>query len=210
MKVSVSILKTPYSDAEAIKKINETDAEYLHVDVLDGHFIPGVKREYEDLYVSKKMLDVHLMVSKPFAFISKYALKNTKCITLSAEIDDDLDEYLDYIKSLNIECGLAIKPSTRPEEIEKYLEKLDKVTVLTVEPGASFQSMIMSSLYRIDTLVNLRKKNGYKYEIWVDGGVNGENISKLSKVDGVVSGGFVVSGEDFQERIDKLRLLKKA
>lgn len=206
MKIAVSILSTPYTDIEAIEKINNTNADYLHVDVLDGHFVPNVKRSYEDLHLSKKPLDVHLMVSNPFNYISKYAFKNTEYITLSFEIGDDLDSLLDYIKSLNIKCGLAIKPSTSVDEIKKYLGKLDKLLLMSVEPGASNQKMITSSLYKIDELIDEREKNSYNYEIWVDGGVNGETIEYVKKADGVVSGSFVTSIDDFQERIDKLRL----
>lgn len=207
MKVAVSILNgDKKSDKDAIEKINKTDAEYLHVDVQDGKYTTAPKRDYDSLYLSKKPLDVHLMVSNPFNYISKYALLNTEVIVFHLEIDEDINGLLDYIKSMGLKCGLAIKPETSIEKLEPYLGKLDKVLLLTVTLGASNQKMIESSLYKIDVLRQLRREKGYTFEIFVDGGVNAETISKVKDADGVVSDSFIRNHENYQDGIDKLRL----
>lgn len=206
MKISVSILTNPYTDKEAIEMLNATDADFLHVDVLDGHFVPGIKHEYVDLQYSTKPLDVHLMVSKPFEFINKYNYKLTEYMTISYEIGEDIDELLDYIKSLGLKCGLAIKPSTPIREIEQYLPKLDKVLLLLVEPGMGGQKMLKGSLYRIDELNALRKEKGYQFEIWVDGGINKETKDDVKNADGLVVGSYILKSENFQTSIDEVRL----
>ncbi len=207
MKVAVSILNgDKKSDVDAIEKINKTDAEYLHVDVQDGKYTTAPKRDYDSLHLSKKPLDVHLMVSNPFNYISKYALLNTEVIVFHLEIDEDINGLLDYVKSMGLKCGLAIKAETSMEKLEPYLEKLDKVLLLTVTLGASNQKMIESSLYKIDVLRQLRREKGYTFEIFVDGGVNAETISKVKDADGVVSDSFIRNHENYQDGIDKLRL----
>ncbi len=207
MKVAVSILNgDKKSDAVAIEKINKTDAEYLHVDVQDGKYTTATRRDYDSLHLSKKPLDVHLMVANPFNYISKYALLNTEVVVFHLEIDEDINGLLDYIKSMGLKCGLAIKAETSIEKLEPYLGKLDKVLLLTVTLGASNQKMIESSLYKIDVLRQIRREKGYNFEIFVDGGVNDETISKISGADGVVSDSFVRNHENYQDGIDKLRL----
>lgn len=206
MKIAVSILDLNISDEEAIEKINRSDADYLHLDIRDGHYSPQPKRDCNLAYLSKKPIDVHLMVSSPFNYISKYALDNTEVITIPLEIDEDLDSLLDYIKTLGKKCGLAIKPETTLDKLEPYIKKLDKVLVMTITPGASHQSLREDVLYKIDDLKKIRESKNLHFEIFVDGGVNADNVSKLRGSDGIISASYVFSGGDnIQERIDKLR-----
>lgn len=206
MKVGVSILGLKISDEEAIEKINKSDADYLHLDIRDGVYTPQPKRDCEVTYLSKKPIDVHLMVMNPFPYITKYALSNTEVIVFPLEVDDDIDSLLGYIKSLGKKCGLAVAPDTPLEKLEPYLEKLDRVLLMTIIPGASFQKLIGSSLYKIGDLAKIREERGLDFDIFVDGGINDTNVSKVIGADGVVSASYVFGGEDIQERIDKLRL----
>lgn len=206
MKVAVSILSSNYDEEETIRRLNETDADYLHLDVMDGHFVANRTPSWNYLHTSKKPLDVHLMVSRPFSHISKYACLNTETIVISFEITEDITSILEYIKERGIKCGLAIKPGTKVEEIKEYLPIVDQIIVMTVEPGKGGQPMLSKPLDKIDELASLRKKKKYKYKIEVDGGVNDETIEKVSNADIVVSGSYICKSENFQERIDKLRL----
>lgn len=206
MKVAVSILSSNYDEEETIRRLNETDADYLHLDVMDGHFVANRTPSWNYLHTSKKPLDVHLMVSRPFSHISKYACLNTETIVISFEITEDIASILEYIKERGIKCGLAIKPDTKVEEIKEYLPIVDQIIVMTVEPGKGGQPMLSKPLDKIDELITLRKKKKYKYKIEVDGGVNDETIEKVSNADIVVSGSYICKSENFQEKIDKLRL----
>ncbi len=206
MKVAVSILSLLYSEEETIERINKTDADYLHVDVLDGSFGTSDKTHYEYLHESKKPLNVHLMVSRPFDYIATYANMGAESITIQAELEDDLEGLLHYIKTLGLKCGLALSPSVPVDKVLPYIEELDEVLVLCVEPGKGGQKMIEEVLYKIDELVDLRESRGYEFEIFVDGGVNDETVKSVARADAVVAGSYIVKSEDFQERIDKLRL----
>jgi len=205
MKVAVSILKSKYSEEETIKKINETNAEYLHLDVMDGTFVNEVSFEYEHLGEVKKPLQVHLMVSNPFSYIGKYALKNTESIIIHTELTEDIDSLLDIIKSYGLKCGLALNPETQIEKITSYIDKLDYILILTVNPGRGGQKLIKDVLYKLDELNRIRVDKNLQFEIIVDGGVNNENIDLMNNADIVVSGSYVCMNDNFQEQINHLR-----
>ena len=143
MDIAVSILSSNYDIDETIKRVNETSAKYFHIDVMDGKFVPNVVDPFEHLSNTLKPLNVHFMVDDPFKYITYYSsLKNVDMIIFQVEIDDNIDALLDYIKSFNIKCGLAIKPDTDITEISPYLEKLDEVLVMSVEPGMGGQEFM--------------------------------------------------------------------
>lgn len=206
MKVAVSILNCPYKEDEIISKINTTNADYLHVDVNDGEFANVVKTEYKFLHMSNKPLNVHLMVNNPLSYITFFKSVNAHEVIFQVELDSDIDSILDNIKSHGMRCGLALKPSTSVMEIEKYLSKLDSVLIMSTIPGKSGQTMMESTLYKIDILAKMRKEGNYNYNIIIDGGINDTTISKVKGVDIVVSGSFIWKSDDLQAQIDKLRL----
>lgn len=206
MKVAVSILKLYTSEEETIARINETDAEYIHLDVADGTFVPQVTPKREFLQNSKKPLNVHLMVSRPFDYVVTYKELGADSIIIQCEIEDDLRGILEYIKSFGIKCGMALKPETPVSRLREYADLLDQVLILSVTPGAGGQKIIESTLDKISELVSIRDENGYHFEIIVDGGINDETISLADGADIVVAGSFICGGEDYQTQIDKLRL----
>jgi ribulose-phosphate 3-epimerase len=206
MKLAVSILSSNYSELETIKRINETNADLVHVDVMDGKFVKEKTPPYEYLHTSKKKLQVHLMVSSPFNYIAKYSVLNTESIIIPSEIEDDLNSLIDFIKSRGLKAGLAINPETSVNAINEYLPKLDEVLVMTVIPGKGGQKMMDSTLYKLDILDKLRSEKGYKFKIVVDGGVNDETIHKVSLADIVISGSFICKSEDYNAQIKKLNL----
>lgn len=206
MKVAVSILSTPYSEKETIERINSTDADFLHIDVMDGSFVPEKSPKREFLYTSKKPLNVHLMVSRPFDYITQFALLNTESITIQCELEDDIKGLLSYIKSCGLKCGLAVSPETSLKKLEPYYEYLDEVLVLTVEPGKGGQKLLDSVLYKIDLLKKIREEGKYNFQIFADGGINGETAAKVKGADVIISGTFICNSENYQAQIDKLRL----
>lgn len=208
MKLAISILSSNYDELETIERINKTKANYIHVDVMDGKFVKEKSKSYEYLHKSKKKLNVHLMVSSPFNYISKYSLLNTEGIIIPVEIEDDIRSLLDYIKGRGLKAGLAINPETNVSMLEPYFKMIDEVLVLTVNPGKGGQKLMESVLYKIELLDKIRKDKKLKFDIIVDGGINDETIKKIKGADVIVSGSYICKSENFDAQIEKLNLLK--
>ena len=177
MLVSTSFLSSNNIPRD-LKKLNETDTDYIHVDVMDGKFVPNKTMPFSEMkniykYTSKR-LDVHLMVNDPTKYINDYATLNTEYITIHEEIDVDIIEMLKLIKSYGIKCGLAIKPDTLVSDLVPYLPLLDLVLVMSVEPGAGGQKFIMESEDKIKEVKTLIDTYNLSTKISVDGGINSE------------------------------------
>lgn len=205
----MSFLKSKYNLKDTIDKINNTDAEYIHVDVMDGNFVPNISCIYNDvkdvLKNTNKMLDIHLMVDNPIKYILEYKNLSPKFITIHSEINNNIDDLIDLIKSYDIRVGLSIKPKTSIEFIEKYLDKVDNVLIMSVEPGRGGQKFMDSVVYKIDILDKIRKNRKLNYKISIDGGINKDTIDKVRNVDFVISGSYICMNEDYQSMIDSLR-----
>lgn len=206
-KISVSFLSSKDIIDDLIE-LESTNVDYIHVDVMDGKFVKNKNLPFKVLnrlsYVLKKRLDVHLMVKKPLKFIEKYATLNTEYITVHVELDDKIkDEAIEVIKSYGIKCGLAINPNTDINLLENYLDKIDMILVMSVEPGKGGQSFIEETTKKISDIKSMIKKR--KILINVDGGINDKTISKVADTDIVVSGSYVINSDDFQTRINELR-----
>ena len=205
MNIAVSILSSSYDLEETIKRINNLNVKYFHIDVMDGLFVKNQVNPFEYIKYCDKPLNVHLMVEDPFRYITEYAsLNKTDMIIFQVEIDENIDELLDYIHSFKIKAGLAIKPGTDITEISPYLEKLEEVLVMSVEPGAGGQEFMPSAYEKIDMLYNIREKRNLHYKIGVDGGVNDTNFKTLSKVDIIAVGSYICKSEDYQKQVDNL------
>lgn len=208
MKVSVSFLKTKDNLVQTLKRIEQTDCDYIHVDVEDGIFVPNKTGVIQsNLQNSLKKLDVHLMCAHPSNFIEIYKDLNTEYITIQAEIKENLNSLINKIKAYNIKVGIALNPETSIKEIEPYLNLIDQVLVLSVHPGKGGQEFIKDVIPKIEELIKLRNENNYHYIINVDGGINDKTINYLKdkQVDMVVSGSFVCLASDYQQQINKLR-----
>ena len=205
MNIAVSILSSSYELEETIKRINDLNIKYFHIDVMDGLFVKNQVNPFEYIKYCDKPLNVHLMVEDPFRYITEYAsLNKTDMIIFQVEIDENIDELLDYIHSFKIKAGLAIKPGTDITEISPYLEKLEEVLVMSVEPGAGGQEFMPVAYEKIDMLYNIREKRNLHFQIGVDGGVNASNFKSLNKVDIIAVGSYICKSEDYQKQLDNL------
>ncbi len=209
MKIAISFLKSKYNLKETIKKINNTNADYIHVDVMDGKFVQNTSNNYLEikdiLKEQKKPLDVHLMTKDPIKYIIDYKNLSPHIITIHYEINKNIDDLIDLIHSYNIKAGISIKPKTSIEDIEKYLDKVDNVLIMSVEPGFGGQKFMDSVLYKIDILNKLRKEKNYNYIISIDGGINYETKNKVKNADLIISGSYICMSDNYQEKIDSLK-----
>lgn len=207
MKISVSYLSSK-NFKEDLRKLNITNADFIHVDVMDGHFVrnkslPFKKIKDVSAYTNKR-LDVHLMVKKPLKFIDNYASLNTEFITIHVETKN-IDKSLDLIEAYGIRKGLAIKPETDIEALIPYLDRIDLILVMSVNPGKGGQAFIEDTISKVKKLRKLLDEKNKKILISVDGGINDEVSKKLKGADILVSGSYITSSDDFQYQIYKLR-----
>ena len=208
MKVSASFLSSK-NPAKDLVKLNDTDVDYIHVDIMDGKFVPNKTMPFSEMkniykYTSKR-LDVHLMVSDPKKYIPLYAELNTEYITFHVEIDEDIMGLLELIKSYSIKAGLSIKPNTKVSELVPYLPYIDMILVMSVEPGEGGQAFIEESESRISEIRQLLKSYNIPAVINVDGGINKVTVSKCKDADIVVAGSYIINSDNFQEKISSLR-----
>lgn len=209
MKTSISFLKSNVTREETIKMLENTDTEYIHVDIMDGEFVPRRVLEIDEVLElfsnSNKELDIHLMVSHPLEYINKLSVLKPKYLTIHIEIEDDIRSLLNLIKSYGIECGLAINPETDIAELNDYLNEISYIIVMGVHPGEGGQKLIPETVQKIDDLKVLKEAFNYKYDICIDGGVNLETRPLLDNLDVIVSGSYVCLSDDYQSKIDSLR-----
>lgn len=207
MLISTSFLSS-LNPAKDLKKLNDTDTDFIHVDVMDGIFVKGRTMPFKEMkkiyrYTSKR-LDVHLMVEEPTKLIKKYASLNAEYITIHVE-SEKVEENLKLIKSYAIKSGIAINPETKVSELVPYLPLVDMVLVMSVEPGKGGQAFIPKTKNKIKEIEKLLKEYKSNALISVDGGINNETKLLCDKASILVAGTYIISDSDFQDRINKLR-----
>lgn len=213
MKVSTSILSIKSNLSDNIKILDKSGTDYIHLDIMDGNFVTNKTWDYSDIKDILKdistPIDVHLMVSNLDYYIDNFSKLNPNNITFHLEVTDNINKYINLIREKNIKVGLAIKPNTDINLIIPYLEYLDLVLVMSVEPGAGGQKFIDSSCDRIKLLKEIKELYGYNYIIEVDGGINADTVKLVanSGVDLVVSGSYITNSDNYKERIDTLKKL---
>lgn len=204
MKIAVSFIKSKYDDITTIQKIDETSADYLHIDIMDGKFAGQKNYSVEDIINltkhTSKLLDIHLMVLNPESYIEGLVQLNVKCITFHVEATDKVNEIIDLIHSYGIKAGISLNPETSVEKIKPYLDRIDEVLIMTVHPGKGGQTFIEEMTKKIDKLNNLGD-----YILAVDGGINAETIKLVKKADMAISGSFICESNDYEKSIEILR-----
>lgn len=210
MKISASFL-TSQNSALDLRKLNMTDVDYIHVDYMDGQFVPNKSLSFRKLkqiykYTSKR-LDVHLMANNPLKLIRKFANLNTEFITIHVEIHHNISKLLSFIHAFGMKAGLAISPTTSIETVIPYLDDIDLILVMSVMPGKGGQTFIEETEQRVIQIENMLIQKGKgNILISVDGGINNITKEKVRDVDILVCGNYITSGNNFQERISSLRI----
>ena len=179
IKISPSILGGSFSNIEKIiLDLNQSKAEYIHFDVMDGDFVPnltfGPKFISNVRKFSNKVFDVHLMINRVEKFLDDYIRAGSDIITFHIEINEDIENIIKKIKAKGIKCGLAIKPKTSWSEIQPYLQHIDQVIIMTVEPGFGGQEFMNDQVDKIKNISNYIKLNNLRVGIEIDGGINFE------------------------------------
>ena len=208
MKIAVSYLSSKKSKKETIQLIEDTTADYIHVDLMDGGFVSKknfTTKEVEELLENHtKPLDIHLMVFDPIIYVSSLAKLNPEFITFHLEATKDIVKTIEAIKMQGIKAGITIRPDTDLYELMPYLSLVDLVLIMSVNPGEGGQEFMMSAVDRLQALMEIRKDNDLSFLIEIDGGINKDTIKFVKDVDIVVSGSFICNSSNYQERIAEL------
>ena len=206
MLISVSFLKNKLGEKQTIINIDKSNADFIHVDIMDGKFVENKNFTYDeikDFFIDiNKPLDIHLMVEDNLSYIKEFVKLKPAYISFHVESCENIEECIKYLHDNNIKAGIALNPETRIYNILPYLNELDLVLVLSVHPGYGGQEFIKDTLKKINELKALQPK--YNYIINVDGGINSDTIKEVNS-DMVVSGFYVVSQDDYNERINELK-----
>jgi ribulose-phosphate 3-epimerase len=212
-KIAPSILSADFSRlGDEVRAIEKGGADVIHVDVMDGHFVPNITIGPLVVQGLKKLtslpLDVHLMIENPERYIEVFAQAGSDWITIHAEVCPNLKRMIKKIRQLNVRPGIVLKPATSLKTLYPVLDHLDLVLLMSVNPGFGGQSFIPSTLKKIERLRKMIDQNCYRLEIEVDGGVKVENIKEVSKAGGdiFVVGTGIFKTKDYGETIRKLRL----
>ena len=184
IKISPSILSADFSQlGHEIKNLENSGADMIHVDVMDGHFVPNLTIGPPVIKALRKYtnipFDVHLMINPVHKYIKDYAESGADIITIHPEATTSLQESIDEIKKFKKKVGLSLNPDTKIKVIEKYLDQIDLVLVMSVFPGFGGQKFIKDVLKKIEKISEIKHKKNFQFDIEVDGGINFSNFKEV-------------------------------
>ena len=211
-EISVSILDCDFSNIEKeINKINNSDSDYIHVDIMDGKFVPNIA--FDDKTIekvnlnSKKKLDYHLMVKNPKDYILKCVKNNADIISVHYEENDNVYNDLISIKKLGCKAGLAINPSTKINQVSNLFEHIDILLLMSVQPGKGGQKFLDTTFKKVEESKKIIDEMNYEIDIEIDGGIDNKVSKKLfnlgSKI--LVSGSYIIKNQNIASAISNLR-----
>ena len=216
IQISPSILSADFSQlGNEIKRLEDGGADMIHVDVMDGHFVPNLTIGPPVIKALKKkssiLFDVHLMISPVHKYIEAYAMAGADIITIHPEATDNLQNSINKIKEFKKKVGVSLNPETKVDIIKNFLKKIDLVLIMSVNPGFGGQKFMPEVLSKIKELVDIREKEKLSFDIEIDGGINFDN-SKLAIKAGaniLVSGTTIFKSNDgnIKKNIDLLRTI---
>lgn len=210
-KIAPSILAADYANfAAELKRIEATDAEYVHIDIMDGQFVPNISFGADVVASlrkhSKLVFDVHLMVVNPERYVEAYAQAGADMMTIHTESTPHIHGALQKIKTAGLRAGVVINPGTPVEALYPVLELVDQVLIMTVNPGFGGQAFIPETLTKVTAVAQERDRRGLTFDIQVDGGIDDTTIgqAKAAGANVFVAGSYLFKG-DLTERVARLR-----
>ena len=212
VKISPSILSSDYGKlASELKRMEDCGADMLHIDVMDGHFVPNITLGAPIVKcirsASSLPFDVHLMISDPYKYIPDFVKAGSDIITFHVEADSDIEKTIDLILQSGKKAGLSVKPKTPVEAVFPYLDKLSMVLVMTVEPGFGGQSFMEDMMPKVSAVKKEIERRGLNVDIQVDGGINSKTISVAAKAGAnvFVAGNAIFTSEDAKATIAEFK-----
>lgn len=212
--VAPSILSADFADlADEVKRITEAGADYVHLDIMDGHFVPNLT--FGPMVVkalrphSSLPFDAHLMVEEPERLISAFVAAGSDIITVHVESSHHLHRVITMIKDAGVRAGIALNPATSLSSLENILAEVDLVLLMSVNPGFGGQTFINSSLNKLSGLQRMKQQGHYDFKIEVDGGVNEHTGMELVQrgADILVAGSYIFNGSDLRQAVQSLKKL---
>lgn len=211
-KIAPSILAADFARlGEDVKDICDRGIDYLHIDVMDGVFVPNISFGADVMKsldrIAGAPYDVHMMIIEPDRYLEKFITDNTEFITVHYEACDDIGKTIEHIHKAGAKAGVSIKPGTAPEVLDDYLKDIDLILVMSVEPGFGGQKFMDSSLPKIEYYNKKREELGYSYVIEVDGGIGAGNahLVRDAGVDVIVAGSAVFRAVDRSAEIKAIK-----
>ena len=210
MKVSASILSCDFSNMyNEFKKLENSKIDFVHLDIMDGHFVPNISFGPDIVSSLKKIskfpFEAHLMISHPLSFLSKF--ESVETIIFHLECNDNPIEVVSAIKNMNKKVGISIKPKTSVQKVVPFLDNVDLVLIMTVEPGFGGQKFMNDQIEKIEFLKNFSKKNNLNFDIEVDGGINDDTCKLCSNAGAsiCVAGTYIFKSDDVIKSVDSLK-----